>query len=86
MQLTWKASVDNGGPGLAGYYVYRNPASGQTLEPGTQVAIASLPGTQTSYLDTTVVASSSYVYTVVAIDAAKPPAVSPEAQAVVKTP
>jgi len=55
VRLTWNASTDNGGSGIASYYVYRN---------GIRLgAIASL-----SYTDTTVASSTSYSYAVTALD------------------
>jgi chitodextrinase len=55
--LIWSASTDTGGSGLKGYKVYRN---------GGATAIAS--PTTTSYTDQTVVGSTTYSYTVSAID------------------
>lgn len=55
VSLAWGASSDTGGPGLAGYHVYRN---------GTQIA----PVTTTAYTDTNVAAGNSYSYSVTAYD------------------
>src|SRR5882724_2877399 len=55
INLTWTASTDTGGSGLAGYKIYRG---------GTQVGTS----TTASYSDTTVVGSSTYTYTVAAYD------------------
>jgi chitodextrinase len=55
VNLTWSASTDTGGSGLAGYKVYRA---------GTQIGTS----TTTSYSDTTVSGSTTYTYTVVAYD------------------
>jgi YD repeat-containing protein len=57
VNLTWSASTDTGGSGLAGYHIYRAGA-----------AIAT--SATTSYSDTTVAASTSYTYTVAAYDGA----------------
>jgi uncharacterized repeat protein (TIGR03806 family) len=56
VQLTWTASVDTGGSGLAGYRVFRD---------GTQIATGI---TAISYTDNTVVGSNTYSYVVRAID------------------
>ena len=61
--LTWTASTDAGGTGVAGYYVYRN---------GTRIATA----TGTSYTDSPLTASTAYSYQVAAFDKATPPNVS----------
>jgi chitodextrinase len=55
IKLTWGASTDTGGPGLAGYQVYRN---------------GSLVGTNTvaSYLDIGLSPNTRYCYTIVAFD------------------
>jgi len=55
INLSWTASTDN--VGVVGYRVYRN---------GTQVGTTS----QTSYSDTGLAASTTYIYTVAAYDAA----------------
>jgi PKD repeat protein len=56
--VKWTASTDN--VGVASYQVKRN---------GTSIADA-VPGTATSYVDTTVSPSTAYTYTVNAVDAA----------------
>ena len=56
--VKWTASTDN--VGVASYQVKRN---------GTSIADA-VPGTATSYVDTTVSAGTAYTYTVNAVDAA----------------
>jgi protocatechuate 3,4-dioxygenase beta subunit len=61
--VKWTASTDTGGPGLAGYYIYRN---------GTMIGNS----TTTSYVDNTVAASTTYNYTVAAYDSDNPPNVS----------
>ena len=53
--LTWNASTDTGGSGLAGYKVYRN---------GTQVGTTTVE----SYSDTGLTPSTTYAYTVSAYD------------------
>jgi fibronectin type 3 domain-containing protein len=75
VSLGWSASTDTGGPGLAGYYV---------LQGGTK--IGQVNGTTTSYADT-VVANTTYSYTIEAFDSASPPNVSsPSSAASVTTP
>jgi hypothetical protein len=71
--LSWTASTDANGPGLAGYYIIRN---------GT--TIAQLPGSTSSaitYTDTTVTANTTYSYTIEAYDIASPPNVSAQSSA-----
>ena len=55
VNLTWTASTDTGGSGLAGYRVYRG---------GTQVGTTGA----TTYADSTVAPSTTYSYTVAAYD------------------
>ena len=55
VNLSWTASTDTGGSGLAGYKIFRG---------GTQVGSS----TTTSYADSTVVGSTLYSYTVLAYD------------------
>jgi len=55
VNLTWTASTDTGGSGLAGYRVYRG---------GTQIGITG----STTYADSTVGPSTAYSYTVAAYD------------------
>ena len=57
IQLNWSASADSGGPGLAGYTIYRN---------GTPVGTTAL----TSFTDTGLAANTQYAYDVAAYDAA----------------
>jgi chitodextrinase len=59
IDLTWSASTDTGGSGLASYRVFRN---------GGATAIATV--TTTSYSDTGLAASTQYTYTVRAVDGA----------------
>jgi fibronectin type 3 domain-containing protein len=59
IDLTWGASTDTGGSGLAGYRIYRN---------GGASPIATV--TTTSYSDTGLAASTQYSYTVRAVDGA----------------
>jgi chitodextrinase len=68
--LSWNASTDTGGSGLAGYYLYRNGSK-----------IATLTGT--SYTNSGLSASTSYIYTVKAYD--KAGNVSAASQAVTAT-
>src|SRR5262245_59266314 len=55
INLSWTASTDTGGSGLAGYKVFRN---------GVQIATTSVA----SYNSTGLAASSSYSFTVAAYD------------------
>jgi len=55
VNLSWNASSDSGGSGLAGYRIYRN---------GTHITSVG----STSYSDTSVAPSTSYSYTVLAYD------------------
>lgn len=55
VNLSWNASTDSGGPGLAGYYVYRN---------GSKIGTA----ISTSFSDTGVSPFNTYSYTVAAYD------------------
>jgi chitodextrinase len=55
INLTWNASTDTGGSGLAGYKIYRG---------GTQIGTSATP----SYSDTTVTGSNSYTYKVASYD------------------
>jgi chitodextrinase len=55
VNLSWSASTDSGGSGLAGYKIYRG---------GVQI----LTSTTTSKSDTTVSGSTAYLYTVAAYD------------------
>jgi hypothetical protein len=75
--LTWNASTDAtpGGPGVGGYYLYRN---GNTATP-----VASVTGT--AYTDTGLTASTSYQYQVAAFDKATPPNVSAPSASVTAT-
>lgn len=57
ISLSWNASTDSGGSGLAGYRVFRNGSS-------TPIATAAAP----SYSDTTVTPNTSYTYAVTARD------------------
>jgi chitodextrinase len=62
--LSWIGSTDAGGPGIGGYYVYRN---------GNQIATVS---SGTSYTDTALSTATSYSYQVAAFDTANPARVS----------
>jgi hypothetical protein len=61
VNLSWTASTDTDGTGVAGYHVFRN---------GTQLAAVS---TGTSYSDSSVPGAGTYSYTVSAYDTAAPP-------------
>ena len=67
VDLSWGASTDN--VGVTGYNIDR--CSGTSCTPVTQIAKTS--GTGTTYKDTTVSASTSYSYQVIAFDAAGNP-------------
>ena len=60
--LSWAASADTGGAGLAAYQVFR--CQGQGCTPTVSIANA----TSTSYSDTGLSAATTYVYTVAAYD------------------
>jgi chitodextrinase len=62
--LSWSAASDSGGPGIAGYEVFRNGAQ-----------IASVSGA-TSYVDSGLSAATNYNYQVASVDASTPPQVS----------
>ena len=68
VNLTWSASTDSGGAGLAGYRVLRG---------GAQIATTVVP----SYGDTGLTASTAYTYTVRAYDNATPANVSAQSSA-----
>src|SRR5262245_47021835 len=59
VSLSWGASTDAGGSGLAGYNIYRNGATTPTAQT-----------TGTTFTDTGLVASTTYTYTVKARDGA----------------
>jgi hypothetical protein len=60
VQLTWSASTDTGGAGLAGYRIYRD---------GIEIATT----TQTQFVDTGLQPATQYAYAVSAFDNANPP-------------
>jgi hypothetical protein len=62
ISLTWVSSNDVGGPGVAGYNIYR--CTGESCTPSTMVGTS----TTASYTDTGLTASASYTYTVAAYD------------------
>jgi outer membrane biosynthesis protein TonB len=63
VSLSWKASTDTGGSGLAGYKIYRSTSSTGTF---TQIGTTST----LSYTDTAVVKNTTYWYYVVSYDKA----------------
>ena len=69
--VTWTASTDTGGAGVAGYRVHRN---------GDAAPLATV--TATPYTDDTVVANTTYTYAVRAFDGATPPNESASSTAV----
>ena len=70
IELSWTASAAKD---VAGYVILRGDGAGGTLQRLTQV-----PATGTAYNDSTARSGVTYVYAVVAIDAATPPNQSPE--------
>jgi chitodextrinase len=60
INLSWNASTDTGGSGMVGYRIYRNG-----------VVFSGTTATVTSYADTSVGGSTTYTYTVAAIDNAQ---------------
>ena len=77
VSLSWQPPSDLGTDPLSGYRVYRSSTSGVA---GTLVGSTS--ATTTSYVDTTVTASSEYFYTVTAYSAAGESPTSTELQVV----
>jgi hypothetical protein len=67
--ITWTASTDSGGPGIAGYYIYRT--SGSTT---TRLG----PVTTTSYKDSGLTPGTAYTYKVQAFDSSSPAVESAE--------
>jgi len=61
VSLSWGASTDTGGSGLAGYNIYRNGATTPTAQTN---------GTGTTFTDSGLVASTTYTYVVRARDGA----------------
>src|ERR1019366_5043919 len=66
LTLSWSASTDSGGPGLGGYYVYRN---------GSTTPLAAVTS-GTSYNDSGLTAGTASSYQVAAFDTAGPRDVS----------
>jgi hypothetical protein len=71
--LSWTASTDSGGPGLAGYYLYRYVTSSGA---GTATKIASPSASATTYPDTGLTPGVSYSYYLEAYDTNTPVDVS----------
>jgi endoglucanase len=63
--LSWTASTDSGGPGVGGYYLFRN---------GTKIATIAAP--TTTYIDTGLTISTTYSYYLESYDTANPANVS----------
>jgi hypothetical protein len=61
VNLTWTASTDTGGSGLAGYNVYRN---------GTKINSSLVAPATTNYGDGTVTSNTAYSYQIEAVDGA----------------
>ncbi len=70
IDLTWNASTDTGGSGLAGYKLRRYIGSTPT---GTPTIITLPPSANLGYGDATLSPSTTYTYTVSAFDGATPP-------------
>lgn len=70
VSLSWTAATDVGGPGLAGYKVYRNGS-----------LLASTTGASPTYVDSTASCNVTYSYTVASYDTATPPDVSAQSTA-----
>jgi hypothetical protein len=62
IDLSWQPSTDPDYGGVAGYAIYRN---------GATTALATVNGSTTSYADATVLAGTTYSYTVAAFDYAQ---------------
>ena len=62
INLSWTASTDIGGSGVAGYRIYRGPAANSLVQIGPALV------TGTSYSDTGLTASTTYFYAVAAVD------------------
>ena len=67
VSLSWNASSDNGGPGVGGYYIYRN---GNTTTPVATVTSG------TAFSDTGLTDTTTYTYQVAAFDKSTPATVS----------
>lgn len=63
LTVTWAASTDTGGPGIGGYYIFRN---GNTTTPIAAVSSG------TSYTDSILVPGTAYTYAIVAFDQSAP--------------
>lgn len=72
VSLSWSASTDTGGPGLGGYYIYRN---------GTLIGYVA--SSSLTYTDNSVTAGSTYSYTVEAFDNSTPTRIASPASAIV---
>lgn len=75
VRITWNASTDN--VGVTNYRIYRN---------GSATALATVGGTTLTYDDTTVAPSTTYTYTVDAIDAVPNPSAQSSPPASATTP
>ena len=74
VSLSWTASTDTGGPGVAGYYIIRGG-----------VTIAQVASPAVTYTDGSVNASTAYSYTIKAFDSNTLPDVSPASTAATVT-
>lgn len=76
IDLSWSASSDTGGSGLAGYRIFRD---------GGASPLATVNAPTTTYSDTTVQAGTRYAYTVRAFDGANPANVSADSASAAAT-
>jgi hypothetical protein len=77
ISLIWDANAE---PDLAGYLILRGEAPGEKLQ-----ALTPAPIRETTYRDDTVKPGVRYVYSIVAVDGATPPNVSPQSARVEET-
>jgi hypothetical protein len=87
--LWWFPSPDIGGPGIAGYYIYRSDQGNVPIAtvPPYPPANTESPEESLTYTDNTVSAGTTYTYSIVAFDSFTPtPDVSAPATATVTTP
>ena len=77
--LNWIAPASNGGSAITEYNIYRGTSS------GTETLLTSVSSTTLSYKDTTVVAGTTYYYTVAAVNSVGTSAMSSQVNVVVNT-
>lgn len=61
--LSWTAPASDGGSAILGYIIYRGPTA------GSEISLATKPGTGTTYTDSTAVGGNTYFYRVSAYNA-----------------